>query len=95
MPRYKCYICGENFPGALVGESNPVGFYVTRFVEAISREEAEMQALARLKNEQRLSLPQGMERPKNARLHFENIEEVEHAEVPDTDSGFTFFAMGT
>ncbi len=95
MPWYKCSICGENFPGALVGESRPVGFYVTRFVEASSHEEAEMQALARLKNEQRLSLPSETERPKNAKVLFENIEVVEHAEVPNRDSGFTFFVMGT
>ncbi len=95
MPWYKCTICGDNFSGALVGEPRPVGFYVTRFVEAISHEEAEMQALARLKNEQRLSLPPGTERPKNTKVFFENIEAIEHAEVPDRDSGFTFFVMGT
>lgn len=93
MSWYKCFIAGENFPGALIGESNPIGFYTTRFIEAKSPEEAETKVLANLKNEQKLSLPPGVPRPSNATVYFENIEEVESAEVTETNMGFSFFVM--
>jgi hypothetical protein len=95
MPWYKCFIAGENFPGAIIGESNTIGFYTTRFVEAKSPEEAETRALANLKNEQTFSLPPGVARPSNAKVYFENIEEVESSEVNETNLGFSFFVMGT
>ena len=95
MTWYKCFIAGENFPGAIIGESNPIGFYTTRFVEANSPEEAETKALANLKSEQTFSLPPGVARPSNTKVYFENIEEVERSEVDETNLGFSFFVMGT
>ena len=96
MPWYRCFIKGENFPGAIIGESTPIGFFTTRFVEASSVEEAEAKALTNLKNEQTFSsLPPGFDRPVNAKVLFENIEEVERSVVDETNLGFSFFVMGT
>jgi hypothetical protein len=95
MSWYKCFIVGENFPGAIFGESKPIGFYTTRFVEANSPEEAETKALANLKNEQTFSLPPGVARASNAKVYFENIEEVDNSEVNETNMGLSFFVMGT
>ena len=41
MPVYRCFIRGENFPGALIGERWPIGFYTTRFVVAESAPDAQ------------------------------------------------------
>ncbi len=49
MPYFKCFIEGQNFPGELVGASEPIGFYVTRFIEASSAKEAEQKVLENLK----------------------------------------------
>lgn len=94
MPLFRCLICGENFPGTLVGKTSPVGFYATRFVEAASEEAAMAAALERLRAEEALEVPAEL-RNEDARVFFEQILEVS----PDTervpDGGFTFFIMGS
>ena len=54
MAWFRCFICGENFPGALAGISGLVGFYTTRFVEAIDHDDAEARVLELLRGEPRL-----------------------------------------
>jgi len=95
MPWYKCSITGENFPGILVGINGDVGFYTTRFVEAPSANEVEPLALSNLKNEAALTLPEGIAKPTNARVFFENIEQVDMSELPSQKPGLVFFIMGT
>jgi hypothetical protein len=94
MALFRCFILGENFPGALLGKAEPVGFYTTRFVEASSESEAETLALDALRSEDAFNLPADV-RSEDAKVYFESIEEV----PGDTDrvpgSGFTFFVMGT
>lgn len=94
MPLYRCSICGENFPGALLGESKPIGFYTTRFVEASTADEAEMLALDSLRGDEIFNIPIEA-RTEDARVFFEKIVVV----APDTErapnSGFSFFVMGT
>jgi hypothetical protein len=34
MAWFRCFLRGEHFPGELVGEAGPIGFYVTRFVSS-------------------------------------------------------------
>ena len=94
MPLYRCLILGENFPGVLLGEAEPIGFYTTRFVEAADAEEAQGLALEALRTDEALSVaPEA--RTKDARIHFEQIEQVpaETERVPN--AGFTFFVMGS
>lgn len=95
MPWFRCFIEGQNFPGSLIDEKGPIGFYTTRFVEAESAIEAEKTALMALKSEEALQLPTGEGRPVNAKIFFEEIEQVDVADVPKTKPGFTFFVMGT
>ena len=92
---FKCFIEGENFPGELIGEKSLVGFYVTRFIEAASTEEAEELAMANLRNDESLALPEGIYPSKEARVYFESIEEVLPSELLDNNTGFTFYVMGT
>ncbi len=91
MPWYRCRMVGENFPGALLDTTTPVGFYATRFVEADSPEDAETQALSNLSKELNIWLPMSVDRPANAEVVVESIEEVEHAETGEESRGFSFF----
>src|SRR3546814_12937219 len=56
MPLFRCIICGENFPGTLLGQEELVGFYTTRFVEADSPEQAEIMAIELLRNDTSLDV---------------------------------------
>lgn len=95
MKWFKCLIAGENFPGQLIHESKEIGFYAIRFVQSTSASEAELLALSNLKNEPSLKLPAGVSPSKNAKIYFENIVEVNANEIPEKQTGFTFFIMGT
>ena len=94
MPLYRCLILGENFPGVLLGETEPVGFYTTRFVEAAHPEEAESLALEMLRHDKALKVPPEA-RAKDARIHFEQIEEVPAETDRRPNSGVSFFVMGS
>ena len=94
MPLYRCSICAENFPGALLGKPAPIGFYATRFVEAATRDEAEAQVLDLLRNEDVLQIHAEL-RNEDARVFFEEIAEVSADNERLPNSGFTFFVMGS
>jgi hypothetical protein len=86
---------GENFPGRLIGSRKPIGFYVTRFVEAQSVEDAESLALQALQRERSLRVPPVVrKRFADARVYFEEIVEVE-PRWKRPKKGFSFFEMGT
>jgi hypothetical protein len=94
MALFRCSICGENFPGSLLGEALPIGFYTTRYVEAESPSEAEVMALDALRTEEIFKIP-AEARTENARVYFEEIEEVPLDTERKPNSGFSFFVMGT
>lgn len=92
---FKCFIEGENFPGDLIGEKSPIGFYVTRFIEAATAEEAEEHVMANLRNEESLMLSDEVQPFKEAKVYFESIEEISYSEISENNVGFTFYVMGT
>lgn len=94
MPLFRCFIRGENFPGKLLGQDDPIGFYTTRFVEADSPEQAELLAAELLRNDKSLEVSPE-HRTQDARIYFENIDEVPGDAEQTPSSGFTFFTMGT
>ncbi|WP_035057451.1 hypothetical protein [Andreprevotia chitinilytica] len=94
MPLFRCSILGENFPGTLAGVPEPIGFYATRYVKASSADEAEAAALKLLRQDKDLALPQGT-RMQDARIYFEEIIEVASNTEQVSNSGFSFFRMGT
>lgn len=94
MPLYRCSIRGEDFPGLLLGESEPVGFYATRFVEAPTADEAELRALRSLRGEDIFNLP-AEARTGDARIFFEEVVELDAGAERGPDSGFAFFLMGS
>jgi hypothetical protein len=69
-----------------------VGFNATRYVDAGSAREAELIAVAALRQDAALTVT-SEPRVKNAKVYFESIEEVaaETERVPN--AGFTFFSM--
>ena len=92
MPWFRCLIRGENFPGQISGAAGPVGFYVTRFVQAANVAEAEALALQSLRGEPRLAPPPGDTPSGRARVFFEEIEEVTAGQVPSEPPGFVWYA---
>ena len=89
-----CFVRGENFPGRLIGEAQPVGFYTTRFVEAESAEEAKAVAVGLLRQDPSLALP-GECSTKDSKVYVEEIVEVPPETERMPNRGFTFFIMGT
>jgi len=93
MPWFKCFVAGHNFPGNLVDESLPVGFYTTCFVEASSLDTAEAEALKSLRKDKRLKLPKGLIPPIDAKVFIEEIIEIPAQEVPHQREGFVWYVM--
>ena len=72
------------------GETASMGFYTTRWVEAVDEEEARSRALEALRAEPPLTdVPRGC----GAEVTWEEIEVVEEADVPAVQGGFAFFPM--
>jgi hypothetical protein len=93
MVWFRCFIRGENFPGQLIGEPGPIGFYVTRFVEATETEAAEAQALDTLRSEPKLSTPPGFTPNGQSKIFFEEIAKVDASQVPGIPPGFAWYPM--
>lgn len=94
MPLFRCFIRGDNFPGMLLGQQEPIGFYTTRFVEAETPEQAELLAVDLLRVDSSLDVPQE-HRTHDSKVYFENIDEVPAETERKPNKGFTFFTMGT
>ena len=94
MPLYRCSICGENFPGKLLDQDELVGFYTTRYVEADTSAQAELAVLELLHNDSSLELPPE-HRSQDAKVYFEEIDEVPMDTEQKPNAGFVFFTMGT
>lgn len=92
MPVFRCFIRGENFPGKLVGQVAPIGFYTTRFVDAETPEQAEMLAVGLLRVDEDLDVAPEHRTP-DAKVYFEKIEEVPAEMERKPNKGFSFFTM--
>ena len=90
MGWYRCLIVGENFQLEVDGERRPMGFAVTRYVEASSEKEAQAGAMDMLRGDPVLQIPQGTPGMERARIFFEAIEP---AHEPGANSGFAYFPM--
>jgi hypothetical protein len=90
---FRCFIRGENFPGQLVGKAEPVGFYVTRFVEAADVKAAEATAVQALRAEPKLAPPPPYTPSTRVRIYFEKIEELPASDVPAVNPGFAWYPM--
>jgi hypothetical protein len=92
MPWHRCFIRGENFPGCLMKIEGPLaGFYTTRWVEVSTPQEAEGAAIALLRADPALVVPEGKPRPTNAKIYVEEIVTAHSRGKQGT--GFAWFDM--
>ena len=89
MSYYRVVLNGENFWLQVDGRGQRMGFFTTRFVEAATRQDAELAAVDLLRSEGRLKpLNDSDDLP---RVFAGEIEEVDADAVPATVPGFAFF----
>ena len=87
---FRLLLLGENFPLEVDGEKASMGWFKTVWVEASSEDEAKAKSLDMIRDEPILaSVPHGS----GAKISWEEIEEVEMTELPETPGVFTFFRM--
>jgi hypothetical protein len=89
---YQCFIRGENFPGVVLGEVDPVGFYTTRWVEAPDEATAEKVALESLRSEKVFAIDPEL-RSKDATVYFESVIPVDVIPEDAVQTGATWFPM--
>jgi hypothetical protein len=75
MPFYRCLANGQNFPGTLLDAEGKVGFYTTRWVQALNPRAAELKAMAMLRREPLLSRPDA--RSPDARVFFDEVVRID------------------
>jgi hypothetical protein len=91
MPYFRGDVCGEGFPGSLIGVTGQVGFFAARYLQAGNEEEARKLLLEALWREPELNVLQGAEG--TAKIIIEQIFEVDAAAVKSAaGNGFTFFS---
>ena len=78
MPYYSVMLRGSNFPGDLIGESQKVGFYTTRWVRALTPKRAELKAVQLVWKDPMLD---GLEYPddpdEKAYIRLEDIQKID------------------
>ena len=92
MTTFCCFASGENFPGKLKGADAPVGFFVSVFVDAVDRAEAERKALEMLAAHPDLALAGRARIPAGATILFKVVHKLEHHVNPKVTE-FQFFEM--
>ena len=92
MKKYQVMLKGCNFRIELEGVVQRLGFYTTRWVEANNPEEAEMQAVALVKNDGDLRVAVRNKPEDLPTIHLDEIIEVadfENIQVPG--AGYSFY----
>ena len=92
MNKYQVYINGENFLMMNEGSKKTMGFYTTRWVEALSPKEAEIKAIELIKNDQDLKAATCNEKHDQPMLYVEEITEIESFEgINPPGAGYSFY----
>jgi hypothetical protein len=92
MPWFRCLVEGENFPLARDGKPALLGFFTTRWVEADSVGEAELNVVTLIRNDRAFA---NMHKATDVTpmVYVRRIDAVAgHTDGPG--EGFTFFEMG-
>ena len=98
MGWFRCEMIGVNFPGKLVGDSRPIGFSVTRYVEADNKKEARTAAIRQLQMDLNRNLnmggdvsftvPSKLTYSGQAEVRIDKIEPLEFSEIPEFEEAF-------
>ena len=91
MPWFRLFACGEDFPVIIDNNTEVVGFYTTRYIEAPTQGEAEALCSELLFDDEDLQPPPGDWSDIQPRIMFEEVTKV--AEPVDIDDNFSFFPM--
>jgi hypothetical protein len=92
MPYYRCLIRGENFAWPNGGDWDLMGFYTTRWVQALNPAAAETKAVEALSKEPEFKKPEGYCSGPPARVCVEEIDNVKRLPLM-RGRGATWFAM--
>jgi len=76
----------------MLDETNPIGFYTTRFVEAESEADAEIAAVRVLQADPRLAISEEL-RTEDAMVFVDEIVAVSEGTPGGSNTGFSFFPM--
>jgi hypothetical protein len=76
MPTFKCHIRGEGFPAVLVRGKGTCGFYATRWIDAGDAAEAELLALALLKDDASLRSRRAMQGPRHQKSFLRRLKRL-------------------
>jgi len=90
MPWFRCRVRGDNFPGSLIGETYPIGFFIMCFVEVRNSADVQQVAMQALRANPKLKIKVP---PNTASVVFEEIHEIDESEVPKVQPGIVFYPM--
>jgi hypothetical protein len=91
---YSVVIEGAGFPARLfASDGGPMGFFTTRFVEAVDAKAAESAAVELIKQELKPMLGERQAGEANPVMSLDQISEIEKLPENAPGSGFTWFAM--
>ena len=93
MKHYRVLLNGENFLINMEGKESYMGFYTTRFVSAISPEEAELNAVNSIKTDDRIKgIILNSTEHEQPMIYMDEIEEIQKNEKED-NYGFGWYDM--
>ena len=92
MPKYSVFLEGENFPIITDGKTELLGFFTTRKVKAASKEEAELLAVATIKNDPGLISTMDKSVEAEPKIYMESIAQLRWWSRLG-GAGYSFFPM--
>jgi hypothetical protein len=94
VPFFSVVIEGAHFPACVFEVSDgPMGFYTTRFVEAVDEKAAELAAVELIKRELKPLLGEQQVGEVNPLMSLDRISELQKLPTTAPGSGFTWFPM--
>ena len=89
MKKYRVMLNGQHFYIEMDGKLEKVGFYTTRWVEAENPEEAELKAVALVRQDHSLNISVRNERDNPPMIYLDTMSEVDSFDGPG--GGYSFY----
>jgi hypothetical protein len=91
---YSVIIEGASFPARIFEVADgPMGFYATRFVEAVDEKAAELEAVELIKRELKPLIGEQQVGEANPLMSLDRISKLQNLPATAPGSGFTWFPM--
>lgn len=92
MKKFRVFVRGENFLINIDDVQQKLGFYTTRYVEALNEEAAEYAVMDMLRGDPKLAKGVLNDKSDPPMMYAEEVEEIDSFEgVPLAVSGFAFY----